>query len=80
MNLDGAVWSEVGTAGLDRRALQVLAPHREFAVTPEDAVKAGMAPDTAWFEAEKNITFGGWRTVNRMARPGYIFQIQGAAT
>jgi predicted dienelactone hydrolase len=78
VNLDGAVWSEVGTAGLDRPALQVLAPHREFAVTPEDAVKTGMAPDTVWFEAEKNVTFGGWRTVNRTARPGYTFQIQGA--
>ena len=78
VNLDGAVWSEVGTAGLDRPALQVLAPHREFAVTAEDAVKAGMAPDTAWFEAEKDITFGGWRTVDRRARPGYTFQIQGA--
>jgi pimeloyl-ACP methyl ester carboxylesterase len=78
VNLDGAVWSQVGTAGLDRPALQVLAPHREFAVTAEDAVKAGMAPDTAWFEAEKDITFGGWRTVDRLARPGYTFQIQGA--
>ena len=79
MNLDGAVWSEVGTAGLDRPALQVVAPHREFAVTAEDAVKAGMAPDTDWFEAEKDITFGGWRTVDRTARPGYTFQIQGAS-
>jgi len=78
VNLDGAVWSEVGTTGLDRPALQVLAPHREFAVTAEDAVKAGMAPDTDWFEAEKDITFGGWRTVDRLARPGYTFQIQGA--
>jgi hypothetical protein len=78
VNLDGAVWSEVGTAGLDRPALQVLSHHREFAVTAEDAVKAGMAPDTAWFEAEKDITFGGWRTVDRTGRPGYTFQIQGA--
>jgi predicted dienelactone hydrolase len=78
VNLDGAVWAEVGTTGLDRPALQVLAPHAEFAVTAEDAVKAGMAPDIAWFEAEKDITFGGWRTVDRTARPGYTFQIRGA--
>ena len=47
-------------------------------MTAEDAVKAGMAPDTAWFEAEKDISFRGWQTVDRLARPGYTFQIQGA--
>ena len=40
VNLDGALWTEVGRIGLDRPAMQVLAEHREFAVTSEDAVKA----------------------------------------
>ena len=78
VNLDGALWSEVGRVGLDRPAMQVLAEHREFAVAGEDAVKAGAAPNVDWFEAEKAITFGGWRTVQQRAQPGYTVQIGGA--
>jgi pimeloyl-ACP methyl ester carboxylesterase len=79
VNLDGALWSEVGRIGLDRPAMQVLAEHREFAVSSEDAVKAGAAPNVDWFEAEKAITFGGWRTVQARAQPGYTMQVGGAA-
>jgi pimeloyl-ACP methyl ester carboxylesterase len=78
VNLDGALWTEVGQVGLDRPAMQVLAEHREFAVTGEDAVKAGAAPNVDWFEAEKAITFGGWRTVQKRANPGYTMQVGGA--
>ena len=78
VNLDGALWSEVGRVGLDRPAMQVLAEHREFAVTGEEAVKAGAAPNVDWFEAEKAITFGGWRTVQHRAQPGYTVQVGGA--
>jgi hypothetical protein len=56
----------------------VLAEHHEFAVSPEDAVKNGMAPNTDWFVAEKAITFDGWRTVHDRARPGYTIRISGA--
>ena len=78
VNLDGALWSDVGRVGLDRPALQVLAEHGEFAMAAEDAVKAGAAPNAAWFEAEKALTFGGWRTVQQRAQPGYTAQIGGA--
>ena len=78
VNLDGALWSEVGRVGLERPVLQVLAEHGEFAVAAEDAVKAGAAPNLDWFEAEKAITFGGWRTVQQQAQPGYTAQIRGA--
>jgi dienelactone hydrolase len=78
VNLDGALWSDVGRVGLDRPALQVLAEHGEFAVAAEDAVKAGAAPTVDWFEAEKAITLGGWRTVQQRAQPGYTAQIGGA--
>jgi pimeloyl-ACP methyl ester carboxylesterase len=77
-NLDGAVWSEVGRVGLNRPALQVLAEHGEFAIAAEDAVRAGAAPSVDWFEAEKAITFGGWRTVQQRAQPGYTAQVHGA--
>jgi Platelet-activating factor acetylhydrolase, isoform II len=79
VNLDGAIWTEVGKVGLDRPALQVLGEHREFAVSPEDAVKAGMAPSTEWFIAEKAVTFDGWRTVDELARPGYTVRVAGAS-
>jgi dienelactone hydrolase len=78
VNLDGALWSGVGRVGLDRPTMQLLAEHREFAVTAEDAVKAGAAPNVDWFEAEKEITFGGWRTVQERAQPGYTVQVSGA--
>ena len=78
VNLDGALWSEVGRVGLECPVLQVLAEHGEFAVAAEDAVKAGAAPNLDWFEAEKAITFGGWRTVQQQAQPGYTAQIRGA--
>ena len=64
--------------GLDRPALQVLAEHGEFDVAPADAVAQGMAPNEAWFEAEKAITFGGWATVDERARPGRTATIAGA--
>ena len=78
-NLDGAIWTRVGRVGLSRPALQLLAPHAEFDVSPEQAVTNGMAPDTAWFEAEKAITFGGWRTIQDNARPAYTIRIEGAS-
>lgn len=77
-NLDGALWTEVGRVGLDRPTLQLLAEHPEFAGSGADAVAAGMATDAAAYDAEKLITFGGWRTVHDRARPGYTLQVQGA--
>jgi hypothetical protein len=44
VNLDGAIWTEVGKVGVERPALQVLAEHHEFAVSPDEAVTMGMAP------------------------------------
>ena len=55
-----------------------MAEHHEFAVSPDEAVTMGMAPYAGWFEAEKEITFGGWRTLHAHARPGYTVRIAGA--
>jgi pimeloyl-ACP methyl ester carboxylesterase len=78
VNLDGAIWTDIATTGLERPALQVLTEHREFDVPAEEAVKMGMAPDTRWFEAEKAVTFGGWRTLHERANPAYTVRITGA--
>ena len=77
-NLDGALWTEVGRSGLERPALQLLAEHPEFARSGADAVAAGMATDAAAYDAEKSITFDGWRTVHQHARPSYTLQVEGA--
>ena len=77
-NLDGALWTEVGRVGLERPALQVLAEHPEFALSGAEAVAAGRASDAAAHDAEKEVTFGGWRTVHDQARPGYTVQVVGA--
>lgn len=71
----GPTWA---SSALTAPRLQVLVAHREFAVSPDDAVKAGMAPSTDWFVAEKAITFDGWRTVHERARPGYTVRVAGA--
>ena len=78
INLDGAIWTEVGETGLPRPVLQVVAPHHEFDLEPDEAVKAGMAPDSQWYLAERAITFGGWETVDRTGRPAYSVVVTGA--
>jgi predicted dienelactone hydrolase len=77
-NLDGALWTEVGRLGLSRPVLQVLASHPEFDLTPDDAVRAGVAPDPGWYTAERSITLDGWATVDRTGRPAVSRQITGA--
>ena len=72
---------------LDRRRHQSASPARRCRSSPStpssrmpgaDAVAAGIAPDAAWYEAERSIAFDGWRTVSRLARPGHTMQITGA--
>lgn len=78
VNLDGALWTEVGRTGLSRPVLQALAPHPEFDLDPDEAVAAGIAPDPDWYAAEKSITLDGWATVDRTAQPAHTVQIAGA--
>ncbi|MBG0564771.1 alpha/beta hydrolase family protein [Actinoplanes aureus] len=79
VNLDGAVWTEVGREGVPRPVLQVLAQHAEFELEPDDAVAAGMAPDAEWYAAEKAITLDGWTTVDRAGKPAHTVAISGAS-
>jgi predicted dienelactone hydrolase len=50
VNLDGALWTEVGELGLDKPALQILAPHPELQQADD---------------AEARLSFAGWATVGR---------------
>jgi dienelactone hydrolase len=77
-NLDGAIWTEVGTVGLPRPALQLLADHPEFALTGADAVAAGIATDPLWHDAERSLTRDRWRDLDRLATPGHTARIAGS--
>ena len=77
-NLDGAIWTEVGTVGLPRPALQILADHPEFALTGADAVAAGIVTDPAWHDAERMLARDAWRNVDRLASPGHTARIAGS--
>lgn len=79
VNLDGAVWTELSTLGVPRPVLQILADHPEFALPAEEAVAAGAAPSTDWFDAERAITFDGWRGVHEHSNPSHTVQVSGAS-
>ena len=78
VNLDGALWTEVGRTGLDRLALQLLSDHAELALSGLDAVEAGTAVDAGARDAERAITLGGWRAVESGPRPADTLQVRGA--
>ena len=78
-NLDGAIWTKVGTVGLSRPALQVLADHPEFDLPSDVAVAAGISPTAAWYDAERTIVHAGWRRVRERAEPGVTATIAGAS-
>ena len=77
-NLDGALWSEVGSVGVPRPVLQVLTQHPELEMTGEQAVAAGITQDPVWHDAERALEFGGWRTVQKVGQPACTVQIAGA--
>jgi hypothetical protein len=37
-----------------------------------------MTTDAAWYDAEKALTFGGWRTIHDRGQPDVTVQIAGA--
>ena len=78
VNLDGALWSEVGSIGVTRPVMQVLTEHPEFEMTGEQAVAAGITQDATWHDAERALVYDGWRTVDRVGEPACTVQIVGA--
>lgn len=77
-NLDGTIWTEVGTVGLRRPALQLVAEHPEFAMSGNEAVEAGLTNDAAWHDAEKAMTYDGWNAIRRLSPHAQTVQIGGA--
>lgn len=77
VNLDGAIWTAVGSEGLDRPAMQILADHTDVNLPCEDQVRRGVYPTLDWCEAERTLMVDGWQTVYERARPGYGVMIKG---
>ena len=78
-NLDGALWTTVGSTGLPRPALQVLADHPELALSGAEALQRGITTDPEWYDAERTVVYEGWCNVHRLARPGYTARLTGAS-
>lgn len=78
VNLDGGIWSEVGTLGVDLPNLLILADHVEMTEPCADVVARGIYPSVAWCEAERALTFSAWRTVYERGQPGYATRIAGS--
>lgn len=78
VNLDGAIWTEVGTTGLAKPAMVVAAEHPEMLAPPEDLVAAGAFPSVEWCLEERRFLFDGWERIVESGRPGEVHTIEGA--
>ncbi|MFN8632370.1 MAG: hypothetical protein U0893_00840 [Chloroflexota bacterium] len=77
-NLDGGIWSSVGTLGIDRPNLLMLADHPEMTEPCADVAERGVYPSVAWCEAERTQNFGAWRTLYERGQPGYAASVAGS--
>lgn len=77
VNMDGAIWTEVGKAGLTKPAMVVAAEHPEMLAPPEDLVAAGAFPTVEWCVAERSYLFDGWQRV--VDAGGTLSTIEGAS-
>lgn len=69
--LDGGDQKAAGAEHGDGPGAVVAADHFQHPV-------AGDGPRPRLVLAEKSVTFGGWRTIDRTARPAYAAQVRGA--
>jgi pimeloyl-ACP methyl ester carboxylesterase len=55
VNLDGAIWTEVGETDLTKPAMVIAAEHPEMLALPEDLVAAGAFPTVEWCVRERQL-------------------------
>jgi len=77
-NLDGAIWTEVGTTGLAKPAVVIAAEHPEMLAPPEQLVAAGAFPSVEWCLQERSYLFDGWQRILDSGKPGTMHTIEGA--
>jgi hypothetical protein len=78
VNLDGGLWTSVGSVGLDRPTLQIMAEHPEMVMPCEDAVRLGIYPSAEWCTVEQGLAVDGWQTVYERSQPGSAVLIRGS--
>lgn len=78
VDLDGAIWTEVGTAGLPKPAMVVAAEHPEMLAPPEELVAAGAFASVEWCLQERSYLFDGWQRIVDTGAPGSLHTIEGA--
>ena len=78
VNLDGAIWTEVGTTGLPDPAMVIAADHPEMLAPPEQLVAAGAFPSVEWCLQERSYLFPGWQRIVDSGKPGTMHTIEGA--
>jgi dienelactone hydrolase len=77
-NLDGAIWTEVGTTGLPKPATVIAAEHPEMLAPPQQLVAAGAFASAEWCIQEREYLFGGWQRIADTGNPGTLHEIEGA--
>ncbi|HEX2403810.1 MAG TPA: hypothetical protein VHM29_03825, partial [Acidimicrobiia bacterium] len=77
-NLDGAIWTQVGTIGLLKPALVIAAEHPEMHAPPEQLVAMGAFPSVEWCLQERSYLFDGWQRIVDSGKPGILHSIEGA--
>lgn len=77
VNMDGAIWTEVGKTGLTKPAMVIAAEHPEMLAPPEDLVAAGAFPTVEWCVEERSYLFDGWERV--VDAGGALVTIEGAS-
>jgi dienelactone hydrolase len=77
-NLDGAIWTDVGTTGLAKPAMVVAAEHPEMLASPEQLVAAGAFPSVEWCVQERNYLFDRWQRISDSGNHGTVHTIGGA--
>ena len=78
VNLDGAIWSEVGRVGLPKPSLVLMTEHPELDEPVGALVAAGLYPSIEWGLAERAVVQRGWQVVAETGRPSEIVTISGA--
>jgi dienelactone hydrolase len=77
-NLDGAIWTDVGTTGLPKPALVIAAEHPEMHAPAEQLVAMGAFPSVEWCLQERSYLLDGWQRIVASGKPGILQEIEGA--
>jgi dienelactone hydrolase len=76
VNMDGAIWTNVGAMGTSKPSMILAADHPEFREPCDLLVKSHVFPSIEWCEAERKLLWDGWKRIMETAIPAYGFTIE----